>query len=641
MRRRIKENRRCSVPGIHVVFDCETVEHPCTLFPSGVKNVLSFGWACRFRLTAGRVTRREWFRFDEGHELWEWVRDGLDPRRRTWVWAHWMSYDATAALLWEELESKRFRAHYRRREAPGNGVARRGDDESGLFCLEDPPTIIDLETADARRVTLVDLMNWLPVSLAEIGKWVGLDKTPLPSELASTEDWDEYCTNDVEIACRAVCRLANLVVGSDLGNMRYTASGQSMALYRHIKKQEQIEWGHPDDAKTLERAAYYSGRSRCYFMGRLGEVAGLHSRPAQAEMAFDDGDETPAVYRLDVNACYPWCMADHDYPVKHMWTESDTPLETLSAYLACYEVVALVRLRRATVPYPRRVDGRTVWATGSFVTTLCGPELRDAVARGFVVQVLQCGVYRRGRPFGEFVARVLSLRATARADGDGIAENVYKLIANALHGKFAQKAGGWVLTRDVVASQPWGVWPDADMDTGKVTMYRSIGWNAEVQVERTEKDDNFPLIAAYCCAYARALMWSYRATAGERHTLYEDADSIHVDAAGFAALDAAGCIHPTRPGALKVVQSAALAEYRGPRYYRLDDQWVCAGISPRAAVDDDGVIRQQAFMRLAAMLNSQPPDGPVKWEYLPTLPDCKQEGSVNPDGWTVFPCDIA
>lgn len=638
--RGIRPNHRSAAPSLFVALDTETLPNRSDQFPAITTNLLRFGKACRFRLVAGEVTRQEWLTFTDPAELWEWVRNGLDARKRTWLFCHNAGFDLTASQLWRQLESCAFRPVYRRREAPADDdQADDHDPWKGLLCIDDPPTILDLEDTSSRKCTFVDLMNYFPTSLQKIGESVGLSKLPFPGDEATQEYWEQYCTRDVEIVVAAIAKLVEFIRTNELGNLRYTMSSQSVALYRHRCLTTPIIWEHADDVKVMEREAYYSGRCRAYFVGTC------YPRGQEAFRENHDGKPREPticagpVARLDVNSHYPAVMRDNAFPVCFRHSRSRPDVGWLARQLRAEEGCAEVRIHSRDEPYPLRSQGRTRWVVGTFRTTLCGPELRRALDAGHVECVYRAQLYQRGYPFRAFVDAVIELRQRAREQENPLLANASKTLGNALHGKFAQWSGGWETDRQTLPPCAWGAFNAGDADTGRRITYRCIGGWVQRKIPKREKSQNFPLISAYTTAYAREHMRALKAVAGPGEVFYEDVDSLHVGISGLARLIKAGWVDPTAPGRLKHEKSATVASWRGPKHYRFDDVWTVAGVNPAAEIDPKGYLHQVDFHRLVCMLNGQPPPGPLTRDTVKAYPVPTLDGAVGPDGWLAYPVE--
>ncbi len=634
MRRTLKHNARTEVPTRHIAFDCETRPVPIEGRPGACVHRLLLGRALFWRWEGGRATRPDWLTFRRGQDFWTWALRHADPGHTLWVWAHNLGFDLSASRAWELFECGDLRLFCPPPARPADGATGKQKKAwQGAICTEDPPCFFSARSANGSRVVACDTLNWAPISLAKIGEALGIRKVPMPGEIASEEDWERYCTRDVEITQALVCRLLRLAKEVDWGNWRYTAAAQAMQLYKHRCQTVPIVVDTDPHHKELERLAYHGARSEVYFNGAVIEASvwGL-------ERMAGVPDGVPVLprgptYRLDTVGAYPAAMHGKLYPVSYLRTEYDLAPERLADYLRGLGAVAEVVIDTGGEAFPCRRPDRTYWARGRYVSHLAGPELKVALDLGVVRQVRRVNLYALGEPFTEFVDACRHARRQYEEAGEALAARLMKLIANSLHGKFAQRSHRWELRPDVAAPQPWGVWHQRCPETGRVRTFRAIGWAAQEKLAPGESDDSFPAIAAYCTSYHRLHMRALKWAAGERDVVYEDADSLHVTHSGFLALQKRGWIDGERLGALRVESVAKIAVYHAPKHYQWDAERVCSGLSRKAVQDERGQWHQTEFTGLEALLNHGLPAGPVTYDQAKETPAGQVPGRVNPDGW--------
>lgn len=637
--RYLRHNKRSACPRRWVVVSTITSPKPVQSEPLSTVGTFAAGCAIRFDVIDGRARRCQVLPFRHVGAFWDWLYAGLTPKHPTRLMVHTARHHLPALGLWREVEASRIRPRHAARDAPGMSAPGQADVLPGaLWCLDDPPIILDSLGPCGSRLCIVDALNYFPYPFSELREWVG---GPKPHPLGDTSDNEAIqlaALLDAHVVRDVAVRLCNIVRDHDLGNLRHTVGGQSMALYRHRCMVEPITVAYPTAAKELEREACFGGRCRLFFKGVVAskgiaayESAKLHGR----EIAFrDDGP----VYKLDVNAAYPSVMAGRYYPVAWEGMAESVSVDMLRSLLRSGEAVARVALRCAREPFPVRDGHRPRWAVGTFTTVLCGPDLRRALDNEYVTAVHETVWYKRGSPFNRFVRAVTAGRLEARQAGDKILERFWKQLGNALHGKFGQRSGGWVTVSGVEPPEDWGDFADIDLDSGEVRSYRSLGGVVQQLLPRHERDGTMPAIAAYVTAYARALVDNAIWTVGRANVLYEDADSLHVTHAGYLRMVGAGMIDDTARGKWKIVEKADAAEYVGPKYYRLDKVWTISGVSPDAYWTDSGAGYQTWNYKLASQVGKHRHDGPVSREApVPQIIPCI-DWTVTHDGEVHPPC---
>lgn len=634
----MRRNDRAQCPSNYIALDCETIEQPAPNRLNQTVSKLWFGWALYFQLSGSEMVKRSWLRFDDPAVLWDWVRGKLSKNRRTVLLCHWAGYDLTAARLWEELEKGRFRPLLKYRGAPGEECEEGEEPQrKSMVLLNDPPTVLDLQCPAGNTLLCVDTLNWWPIKLAEAGDALGVPKLPMPGEEATTEAWDEYCRRDVEIVAAMATKYASLVKGYDLGNWSSTVGSQSLKFFRHRGNPESITWGHEACYKAMERRSYYGMVCRPMYVGALhAKRSGYLFGPINGRGRMVTWDD-PNVYRLDVNSCYPSVMGGHDYPTMFRRRLVTPSVDELDGELTNGEGVADVLIDSPRTPFPLRRDGKVMYAVGRFATTLCGPDLRRAIALGVVRQVDRAQVYDRGNPFDEWLDVVVSLKRRASQENDRLAQMLVKALANALHGKLAQRGGGWVDAPTAFPLALWGHWHEADADTGEVYTYRALGGFVQMMAEPTERLHSLPLISAYVTAYARELMLEAWDTIGERNLLYVDADSVHCTSEGYERLRERDLISDDEPGKFKVVSIHKTGEWCGPKHYRLGEEWTRAGMPKGAAQDERGYFHRRGWHRLMAVLGNPPPIGPISDDQYVNIPPPTLDGEILPGGWLDWP----
>lgn len=630
MSRRLRENKACQIPTKHLIFDCETlpVAHPTRA--NRQVHILRLGVCAAFRWDRGKVSRRTTHTFTSGEEFWDLVDRYAEPKKSLWIWAHNLGFDLTATRMWDAFDAQRFTL-FPALQSP----AREGEQprRTGLLVTQDPPTIVQFRTQRAALVTAVDTLNYLCKPLSDIGEMVGLLKLPMPAWQAEDREWENYCSNDVEILERFVLGLLRTVRECDLGNLRFSAAGQGYAAWRHSKPTPVVDFCQSAEVKADERLAYYGARVWVHFAGKV-----LTEDRVDPHCGPDDADVVPTmtsgpVYRLDMNSQYPFVMEREMYPSRYLKTVHNWDVARLMQAMKGVCVVAQVSIETDRVPFPCRRSGRTAWVLGKFTTWLCGPELLRALKLGAVRQVYKAHLYSADRIFAPFAQRLLQARENARIAGDSVRASLCKVFANALHGKLAQRPVQWAHVPGAVPPMDWGTWCKWDADAQIARTFRAIAGQVQERHQGGEREESFPAISAYVTAFAREEMRKAIACAGPYNALYEDADSLHVTDAGLKALQAHNWVHPTRPGAFKLVGTALSSHYRGLKDYRFGEMEIVAGLSGEAIEASPHLFRALRFIGLNGLLGAGAPQGPLVDVVTRERPHGSIPGRILPTGF--------
>jgi hypothetical protein len=631
----MRENKGCAGPSALVFLDTETTAKDNPRRPRTTVNPLRLGVARYLRLEGGVPTRRQEMSFTDPGMFLHWLIGHLDTQRPLWLWAHNLAFDLTAVRFWTLLEEGRL--SFSRELAPGPGGRRRWRD--GLCCVDDPPTALQLWSRIGEMLWCVDSLNWLPRPLAELGEWVGLPKLSMPGASRSAAEWARYCARDCEILEKAVLKVVGFVKGNDLGNFRVTSSSQAMSAFRH-----RLNPWHPgpiqlvtDDDKeirALERQAYVGPRCTVYFKGAVyPRGTDWIARPRGSDFPPDTDFQGP-VYALDLTSAYPSVMRDNPFPVAFLSRKRDVPVADALGMSAAYGLIGEVTLDTETEPYPVTGDPPTRWCNGRFHTVLCGVELVRALRAGHVARIHRLLTYSLHRLFRPYVDRLWELRVNFRTAGDQVSEQCVKSMLTNLHGKFGQRAPRWQVRPDVKALNAWGHYPAPHPVTKRPAMWRAVGWQAFLRLEPAEGPYAFPAISAFVTAYHRERMRHLIGVAGPRCTYYEDADTLHVNAAGLERLRAAGEVADFELGKLRILAVADRAVYYGPKWYSLDDETTCVGRPKKARLTPDGRWEHEEFARLEQVIAGGPAEGPIISTVTKSPPVARTGRVVGPDGWT-------
>jgi hypothetical protein len=206
-----------------------------------------------------------------------------------------------------------------------------------------------------------------------------------------------------------------------------------------------------------------------------------------------------------------------------------------------------------------------------------------------------------------------------------------------LSGKFAQRVGEWADVPEATAPEPWSQWSEIVAGSGKLTRYRAIGWDVQKRQIPHDVPHSFPALAAWITAAGREWLLAWRRTAGESHCLYVSCDALIVDRIGLENLTAAGVVHASDLGFLKVVCSADNLEIHGPHHYRIGDRVVVAGRDRSARMIDSNKYRALRFQSLKETLNREGENCIRVDDLVHALPIREAPGTIGPDGWVTPP----
>ncbi len=396
-----------------------------------------------------------------------------------------------------------------------------------------------------------------PIALAEMGRIIGLEKLEFPYHKirsVATSTLKRYLSRDCEILWRFMDRLQNLYL--ELGTrLAPTAPGSAMSLFR--------AWTPDYCAKKLDerfleavKPAYYGGRTENFFRGRWDKN-----------------------FRYsDVHSMYPWAM-EGELPNFHVW-KARAPKEG-----ECGVADATVRVPHEFMPGLPARGAKLLFPSGRFRGLWTREELDASGAR---IEKLHGGVtfpLSAGPVLAGYVRRLYALRKKATTDFD---RWLYKILMNSLYGKFASSPTLWTLiSEDEYIERSGPSDPDCVCSARKV-------WDGSVYLVQ-EAMDGYPVHTNY--------IWPALITARARARLKKDADGI-LDAGGRVFYcDTDSLIYS---GAESLGDSPELGawgttdyrrpvdlEIRGPKFYRIGDEYRVKGV-PSKGFDDRGNVTRPA-----------------------------------------------
>lgn len=582
---RIKLNHSNALPNylisIHVESERRYVDNSTTRWQHSFKSAA----ICIGRLRDKKMTglRTEWF--DDPDKLLQAIFAYTRSNYTTWLVGH----NVLPQLIYCGLPGC-FQRGEISIDKPRSKRTREDNDEenvhaSALAVIESPPTIIGCRVGTTQgRIVIVDYANWFPGEFSTGN---------VSDEPISADTSPERHDNDRirSLTCRraeeintAFTKLIQWVGDNQMGLFRYTASAQAMGAYRHRFMQRQIYVHDNETIQTLERRAYYGGRSECFYVGPL------------------DQD----VYQLDVNALFPYVMRNNHFPYMLNRFELREALIALQPSIDYSAAVAEVEITTDKPLYPLRTDTHVIFPTGTFRTVLAGCELYAAHRAGHINRVGSWSEYKMGPLFELFVDELWGMRQRYKQEGNKLYEQFTKRIMNSLYGKFAQLTPAWVNVPADWTMLPFTTESRRDGQTGKWTTLRAIGWQCQKLAQRTIKPGSFYAIAAMVTAYARSRMDHIRRVTGRPHCYYQGVDGIITNSTGYHNLSDNGDIAPDRLGGMRLEYKANFGVIRGISDYQIGSKVVISSRSLNSEVTDLGEVMQHRYYVMDHLFKNGP-----------------------------------
>lgn len=529
---------------------------------------LQFGVAERLTHNRGKWGKATEYLFHTRDEFWDIVEANTRPKSKLWVMAHNLGgfdFSVMGGI---------------------HPLLKRGWTIEKLI-IECPPFVVDF-VRDGARIRLIDSLNYVRASLADMGQAIGIPKGVDPG--GEIDERLDYCRNDVRILRTFMLAWMAFVAEHDLGNFAITAAAQAMNAWRHRFAPKYTDRNGKEKVKVFPTSGpdYEPLERRGYFAGRVGaEFIGHHQGH---------------VLCYDVNSLFPAVMKSKRYPYALKAAGDTLPLEHASLLLARgYGFIADVDL---DVPegcdwYPWRGE-RVTFPVGRFSTTLCTGELQLALEHGHVVRIGRWQQYRMADLFSSYVDYFYDLRQRFKVNGETLWAFICKIFLNSLYGKFGQKIPQWEEVEDpsvFPTCGPRGEMLTSPMMTMDGVLFRKVGDLVERRLDedRGKARNAFIAIAAHVTSYARLALLEGLQTAGREHVLYYDTDSLFADEEGRKALDEAGALDNDTIGLWKLEAEADSIEIRGPKDYTFGGVVKIKGVRKNAEQLAENVFRQEKF----------------------------------------------
>lgn len=531
--------------------------------------------------------------------------------------------------------------------------------DKGRISLEsivdaDPPVILKLGH-EGCRVKIIDIANYFGESLETMkGVFASCDQTAEDQIVGGNAD-EIKCEMVTEAIRNAFRSYVEFCRKNDLGNLRYTLASQAMQAYRHrlgprtnvkemytdkegIQKERLAQRVLPlihecSDVLRLERLAMFNGETRIFFVGNIGRCDGFSSVANGGQKEKHGSVPKGPIYHLDVNSLFPYVMSRFRYPCKLIAFEDYCELSELKDRLSTLEAVANVMIDSTRNTYPVHHDGKTIYCTGRFWSTLCGQELRFAINNNDVSQCGMVAYYQTADLFSDYVKCFWGLKKQHQEDKQLVMCNLANSVLKALWGKFGQHHQRWVEDERLKPPKRWGRWFEVNWKDQTVTECRAIAGCCQRSHTDEFSANTFPAISACVCANARQYMRILRILLGDKDLYYQGVDSLIVNQAGYDRLNKSGFINRDKLGCLKIVGKYDEGQFINLRNYRLDGVVKLAGLPAAAKPTGDGSYLATFHPSLRTFLETDKGMKVTDYSTMMRFNASYSGGSVGSDGW--------
>lgn len=456
-------------------FDTETLEEP-----DGSDLVLRPRcWAAVWRLRHGiapTLPERQTFAGEPMAALGELVDRVGRALGESWVFAHNLGFDLSVSALPFHLHQMGWAL---------DACNLTGESTWWVF------------RTDAHRLVLSDSWSWLRSSLEDVAHDLRRRKVPLPANDADLAAWLRRCRRDADLLDDAMATILDWWDREGIGRFGITGAGCGWAAARRQIGPRAVVVGPEAHRTSFERRAILGGRREVY---RVGTYAGAWS----ADYDFAD--------------CYPRIAAHLPLPIAADRRLRAGRFELSPTPVPGHDLICEATVTTDTPCVPAMVGDECYWPTGTFRTTLAGPELRYALSVAQAVDVGDGWSYRMGYNLAPWAAWNLALLHDLSTDTPAVVRRMAKGWGRSVIGRFASH------TSKVSAQRPstalgWSLQTGHNLTTGHPMDVLSLG-GIEYTIDRDlEPSSSFPAVLAFVESYARVALAQMMATRHPGHLL--------------------------------------------------------------------------------------------------------------------------
>lgn len=381
-----------------------------------------------------------------------------------------------------------------------------------------------------RRWTFLDTTNFMRVSLADLGRIVGINKMDHPPSMiqnpgdtgmhayyprsrAECDALEEYNVNDSTITYRFGEHFRNFCTDHNM-KAKLTIGSSGLDFFRRNYMPYPM-LREPEDMLRL------------HFLG---------SMRGGATIVYKRGTYDGRLWYYDIRSSYPAQLHDGvdgkgTYPFPGTYIRQTSPS---TEHIENYEGICHAIIKAPDMyapPLGVKSDGKLLFGTGTFSGWFTNVELRRFMDIGYESTPTDMIIYpETWTPFRDCVAYLYKLRKKYKIEGHPYQAMVKILMNSGLFGKWATNFYDMeeLISSDLLTYAADGkAYIDGEpvddfMETHMGDVSRSF---ITRKIEAKPFRYSFPVISSYTCALGRIAL--FRCIKGrERHTVYSDTDSV-------------------------------------------------------------------------------------------------------------------
>jgi hypothetical protein len=533
----IKGNKNCTFPRRIVCFDTETNQNK--LDDGSIEQTFKIGVAVyRYTRGGGKPPIESWIESDAPDELCGWIVDKCHNKEKLYVISANIWFDIRVSLMIQYLKKRK----WQNKILVVNGM-----------------TIILSFIKDKKHIVFINFQNYFSVSVAVMGRVVGLPKLDVDFDNVTIRQLFTYCRRDTEIIYKSMLMLFNFIKEHNLGCFGYTTPMLAFNAYRHKFMHVKLLVHKNEKVTKIERAGYFGGRTECF---KIGAFVGTK------------------LVQVDVNSMYPYQMLKQRYPVKLAYWATSCKISTLKHLNEQGCVMATVLIDTDEPVYPVSIENKTTFPIGKFETTLSTPEIAYALKHGHIKEVKDFAYYWSDYIFKEYITYFFNLRQQYKQCNNTAYNDFCKRMMNSLYGKFGQKSDT-IIEDKLISSDRCDRFTEYHVQKKRfITTTYFFGRLVKTMSKNLEGRNAIVSISAHVTAYGRMMLWKYIKKIGRKNLFYCDTDC-------FIMRDKPELLKhiplsETELGAFKIEKRASKIVIHGLKDYHFARETKIKGVSKKA-----------------------------------------------------------
>ena len=386
--------------------------------------------------------------------------------------------------------------------------------------------------------TFIDSLWLFGTALANIAKWIGLEKGSVDFETEDMAELAKYNRLDCEILWKAIDAFESTLLEIG-GTLRMTLASCAMDLFRR---------------KFLKRSVSTNAQ-----VNKMARLSYFGSRVEVFNRKATDG------FYYDINSSFPHAMTE-PAPGSFIGTTTGLPKAEKALFVADVEI-EVPEMYFPSMPY--RADGSVYFPTGKWRGYLNNVDLRLLQETdGKIHKVHEVMHFEPFEDLAFYAQTLYERRVKGTSEFEKI---VYKLLLNSLYGKFAENP----LKSSLLVNPPFTDCPHEPAHPRKpddprepICMTQLIPgvWLLDTELEIPH--EHVP-ISSHITALARKNLYGFMKPCDEFY--YCDTDGFATNEANLPTSD--------KLGGLKLEMSFRDAEFLSPKVYRIDRKVKAKGMS--------------------------------------------------------------